>query len=254
MLHALVREVSPTIVDCQLTHLPRQAIDFQRARQQHAAYTDLLAELGVRPVHLPPLPHCPDAVFVEDTCLVLDEVAVILPMGCIARRAELEGLAPVLSRYRPVVSLDPSGSLDGGDVLRVGRTLYVGLSARTDLAGCELLRRAVAPHGYRTVAVPVTGCLHLKSACSCLGSETLLVNRAWVDPAALPPLNVIDTAPEEPRAANTLRVGDALVCADGFPRTLERLRRQGFEPRTIDVSELQKAEAGLTCTSVLFQA
>src|SRR5262245_5698765 len=146
MLHAMTREVSPTLPSCELTHLPRQRIDVARAVLQHQTYIDLLAELGATMVPLPPLPDCPDAVFVEDTCVVLDEIALVVPMGCEARRRETEGLATLLARYRAVVKLSPSGRLDGGDVLRVGTTLYVGLSGRTDALGCELLRLAAEPH------------------------------------------------------------------------------------------------------------
>jgi dimethylargininase len=252
MLHAMTREVSPTLAACELTHLPRQRIDVTRAALQHQIYLALLAELGATIVPLPPLPDCPDAVFVEDTCVVLDEIAIVAPMGCDARRRETEGLAAILAQYRPVVELRPSGRLDGGDVLRVGTTLYVGLSGRTNAEGCELLRCAAAPHGYRIVPVAIQGCLHLRSGCTSLGGDVLLANRTWIDTRAMAGMEVIDTSGDEPFAANALRIGDTLVYPTGFPRTQETLQRQGFQLRTIDISELQKAEAGLTCLSVVF--
>src|SRR5262249_21342057 len=150
------------------------------------------------------------------------------PMGCDARRRETEGLAAVLARYRRIVELSTSGRLDGGDVLRVGATLYIGLSGRTNAQGCELLRLAAEPHGYRVVPVTTRSCLHLKSACTWLGGDVLLANRSWVDTRALAGMNVIDTSEEEPFAANALRIGDTVVYPAGFPRTQETLQRQGF--------------------------
>jgi dimethylargininase len=252
MLHAITRKVSPSIADCELTHLPRQEIDLARAVEQHARYQALLAELGVVIVELPPLPGCPDAVFVEDTCVILDEVAIVATMGSAARRRETAGLASFLSRYRSVLELPLPGTLDGGDVLRIGRTLYVGISGRTNERGSKLLRRAIEPFGYVVAPVAMQGCLHLKTACTYLGRNVLLANPAWVGRKAIPGLDVIETHPDEPFGANALPVGDHLVYPAGFPRTLERLQRNGFQAVTADVSELQKAEAGVTCMCVLF--
>ena len=254
MLTAITRAVSPTLGDCQLEHLDRQPIDVQRAAAQHRAYEVCLRELGARVISLPAAVECPDGVFVEDPALVLDEVAVVTRMGAGARRAESESLAEAVARFREVRRLGEPATLEGGDVMRIGRTLYVGRSRRTNAAGIEQLAEIVAPYGYRVVAVEVTGCLHLKSACCYLGGDRILANRNWIDPAPLAGFSFVDVAAQEPRGANVLRIGDTVLIPAAFPQTAGVLSAAGFQPRLVDTSELLKAEAGVTCVSLLFEA
>ena len=248
---ALTRSVG-SLDRCELTYRPRLPIDADLARRQHRQYEALLQELGVEVVSLPAAPELPDAVFVEDAAVVLDECALLTHMGAPSRRPESESLAAALAAHRDLVRLPPPGTLDGGDVLRLGRTLFVGLSTRTDRQGMAALRERVEPWGYSVQPVPVRGCLHLKSACTDLGRNTLLVNPAWVDAALFPGFDTLAIAPEEPEAANVLRVGDTVVASVCFPRTAARLGAHGFTVRTLDNSEFLKAEGGLTCTSLLF--
>jgi dimethylargininase len=259
MLTAITRAVSPTLSDCQLEHLDRQPIDVQRASAQHRAYEACLRELGVRVISLPAASQCPDGVFVEDPALVLDELAIVTRMGAEARRAESETLAEAVTRFRPVKRLIEPATLEGGDVMRIGRTLFVGRSRRTNAAGIEQLAGIVAPFGYRVVAVDVTGCLHLKSACCYLGGDRILANREWIDPKGLVCLtqadfSIIDVPADEPRGANVLRIGDTVLIPAAFPQTAGVLSAAGFQPRLVDTSELLKAEAGVTCMSLLFDA
>jgi dimethylargininase len=254
MLTAITRAVSPTLSDCQLEHLDRQPIDVPRAATQHRAYETCLRELGVRVISLPAAVECPDGVFVEDPALVLDEVAVVTRMGAEARRAESESLADAVARFREVRRLREPATLEGGDVMRIGRTLYVGRSRRTNAAGIEQLAEIIAPYGYRVVAVDVTGCLHLKSACCYLGGDRILANREWIDPAPLAEFNIIEVPLEEPRGANVLRIGDTVLIPAAFPQTAGVLSAAGFQPILVDTSELLKAEAGVTCMSLLFDA
>jgi dimethylargininase len=248
---AITRGVSRSLGDCELTWLAREPIDIEKAIAEHHAYEACLAELGARLISLPALEEHPDAVFVEDPAVVLDEVAVIATMGAASRRGERASLAAALSEFRPVVHMADPAKLEGGDVMRVGRDLYVGLSARTDAAGAAQLGEILAPYGYRVTAVELRDCLHLKSACCCVGEGTVLVNRAWVDWSVLGKYRLIDIAPEEPWSANALRVGDAVVLADAFPKTAGILRAAGFGVRTVDVTELMKAESGVTCSSLI---
>jgi len=249
---ALTRHIGD-LSRCELTYRQREPIDNDRARRQHAAYAHLLGELGAHVVSLPAEPALPDAVFVEDACIVLDECAILPHMGAPSRRPERDSLAIALRAYRRVVWLEPPGTLDGGDVLRLGRRLYVGLSTRTDAAGIAALRRHVEPLGYSIHPVPVQHCLHLKSACTAIGPESLLVNPDWVDVALFPGLEALAIAPAEPDAANVLRVGNTVVASARYPRTVERLVARGLAVRTVDNSEILKAEGGLTCTSVIFE-
>ena len=256
MLTAITRAVSPAIVSCELTFLERRPIDLGKARKQHRAYERLLEQVGAHVISLPAEPDLPDSMFVEDPALVLDELAVILPLGTDSRRPEAASLAQALEKFRKLAHIALPGTLEGGDVLRIGRTLFVGRSTRTNAEGIAQLTTLLAPHNYEVVAIPVTGCLHLKSAVTYLGRDTLLANRAWFDPASFAPRNFhwLDVAPHEPHAANALAVGDAVIFPASFAGTRARIEAAGFRITPLDISELQKAESGLTCSCLLFDA
>jgi len=251
---ALTREVSPSIVRCELTHLGREAVDLARARAQHEKYCDTLAELGCEVRRLPTEPDLPDAVFVEDAAVVLDELAVLTRPGAVSRRAEVPTLAEALRPYRPLAEIVTPGTLDGGDVLRVGKTLYVGRSRRTDARAIEQLREIISPHGYSVIPVVVDGCLHLKSAVTQVADDLLLLNASWVDPDAFPGIGRVEVDPTEPFGANALCVEDAVLHAEAFPRTRRRLEACGVRVIALDASELAKAEGGLTCCSVILES
>jgi dimethylargininase len=251
MLVALTREVSPAIDRCELTHLPRTTIDVDLARRQHRQYEECLAGLGCAVRRLPAAPELPDAVFVEDTCLVLDELAVITRPGAASRRFEMPAVAEAVRAYRPLRFIRPPGTLDGGDVLRLGRRLFAGLSSRTNEAGIDQLRAHLAPHGYTVEAVSFTGCLHLKTAATVVGGNSVLVNRSWVDPSIFGRVTAIDIDPAEPFGANALLVGETVVYHAAFPGTQKRLEEHGLTVVAIEVSELAKAEGGVTCCSLI---
>jgi len=253
-MYALIRPVSPAMARCELTHLARSPIDVALAQQQHSCYARTLASLGCRLVELEAEPDLPDSVFVEDTVVVLDEIAVLTRPGAVSRQPEVISVGAALERWRTCVRIEAPGTLDGGDVLRVGRDLYVGESGRSNAAGIAQLASAIAPFGYRTMGVPLRGCLHLKSAITCVGADTLLINDAWVDRAHWPGMRFVAVVPEEPHAANSLTVGETLIHAASAPRTRERLEAAGLRVVALDVSEIEKAEGGVTCCSVLFEA
>jgi dimethylargininase len=253
-MHALIRSVSPAMARCELTHLARSPIDVALAEHQHAAYSHALATLGCRLLELPSEPDLADSVFVEDTAVALDEIAVLTRPGAASRQPEVDSVAAVLGLWRPCVRIESPGTLDGGDVLRVGRDLYVGQSGRSNAAGIAQLAAAVVPHGYRVVPVPVRGCLHLKSAVTLVAPDTLLVNDECVDRGHWPGLRFVAVAPAEPHAANALLVGDSVIHPASEVRTRERLEAAGVRVVPLDVSEVQKAEGGVTCCSVLFVA
>jgi dimethylargininase len=252
MQAALTRGVSPTLESCELTWLPRQKIDIQLAIEQHRNYERALAEMGLHVVSLPSQPEMPDAMFVEDPLLVLDQVAILTRMGAASRRLESESLAAAISPWRPLRWLQEPATLEGGDVMRIGRDLFVGLSSRTNEAGISQLKAEIEPWGYRVHPVAVTGCLHLKSACCSLGDGKILANPTWIDIAALDDFQIIEVAEGEPGAANVLRIGDTILMPSCFPHTEDLLERQGLNIRTVDISELIKAEAAITCSSVIF--
>jgi len=254
MLIAITREVSPRIGECLLTHLARQPIDVGRAREQHRHYEERLVALGCTVQRLPAEPDLPDAVFVEDAAVVLDEVAIMARPGAEARRTETATVADALHCFRVLLSIQAPGTLDGGDVLRLAKRLFVGLSGRTNRHGAGQLRELLLPYGYRVCEAPVRGCLHLKSAVTQAAGDTLLINRAWVDAATFGPVRLIDVDPAEQGAANGLLVGDRLLYPCAFPRTQSRLLESGITLEITDLSELAKAEGAVTCCSLVFAA
>jgi len=254
MLTAVTRYPGPELARCELTHLPRRPIDAALALAQHGAYQAVLRELGVRVVTLPADPALPDGVFVEDTAVVLDEAAVLTSPAPPSRRGERAAVEAALAPFRPLARLPADASLDGGDVLRVGRTLFVGLSGRTTPAGVAALRQLVEPLGYGVVPVRVTGSLHLKTAACAPDDDTVLVNRAWADAGPFAGLRLIDVPAAEPFGANVLRLPGAVVVSAAFPETTALVRGLGHRVVPVDVSELHKAESGVTCMSLVFVA
>jgi len=248
---AITRKLSAAIARCELTHLARAPIDVRLAEAQHEAYERALAKLGCWVLSLPAEPDLPDAVFVEDTAVVVDEVAVITCPGAGSRREETASVAAVLAKYRPVVAIEAPGTLDGGDVLRLGRRFHVGLTGRTNREGIAQLAALVAPHDYTVEAVPVRGCLHLKSAVTQVAPDAVLVNPSWVDADAFPQHTRILVHPDEPFAANALMIGDSVIYPEAFPHTARQLEATGIRVFAVDVSELAKAEGAVTCCSLI---
>ena len=247
-----MRPPTPALTRCALTHLERQPIDIAKALAQHAAYSDALQRAGLSVHCLPPLPDLPDACFVEDAAIVVDECAVITRPGIDSRHGETETIFDALEQIRPTIRIDPPGTIEGGDVLRVGRTFFVGQTARTNADGTRMFARAVEPHGYDVVPVTPTGCLHLKSAVTFIGDETVLVNPDWIDVGIFSRWQCVPVAPEEPYGANALLAGGIVHVAASAPLTRRKLDALGFATREIDTSEFEKAEAALTCLSLLF--
>lgn len=252
---AFTRSPSPRIGQCELTHLSRQPICANTAARQHGHYERAIGEAGFEIVRLPELEEHPDSVFVEDTAILLGEHAVITRPGAASRRAEVDSTADALADRFAVHRLR-RGRLDGGDVLRIGRTIYVGQSRRTDCPGVVALANVVAPLGFEVIAVPHERCLHLKTGATYIGHDeagrpTVLINPDWIDPGAFSGVALLPSHPSEAFAANALRVGERLLYPSAYPRTAERLRAVGFEVEELDVGELEKAEAGLTCMSLI---
>jgi dimethylargininase len=250
---ALIRPVPGTIAACELTHLQRVPIVVEVARRQHAAYEAVLRSLGCDVRCLPVSDHHPDSVFIEDTATVLDEVAIIARPGAASRRGETAAVADAVAAYRPVRRLSAPATLDGGDVLRLDRVLFVGVGVRTNDAGVAQLAEFVRPFDYEVRQVRLDHCLHLKSAATEVAPGTVLVNPAWIDGRMFERHETIEVDSEEPFAANVLRIGSTIVCAAAHVRTNARLDDAGFDLRPIDVSELAKAEAGVTCCSLVFR-
>jgi dimethylargininase len=249
---AFTRDVPASMADCELTHLAREPIDIATARAQHAAYEDALRMAGCAVERIAAMPEAPDSVFVEDTAVVLDEVAVITRPGAESRRREVESVAAALLPHRKLLRIEAPATIDGGDVLRVGRRLFVGLSTRTNAHAIHQLGAALGARGYEIVPVEVRGVLHLKSAVTQVGRSRLLVNREWIDVTPFLEYDLIDVDPDESSAANALLVRGSVLFPSEFPRTAERLERAGVRLMRVAASELAKAEGALTCCSLVF--
>jgi len=252
LLTAITREVSAAIGNCELTFVPKAKIDIGLAMQQHQQYQTVLSSLGCELVAAPTEPTLADSVFVEDTAIVLDEIAVLCRPGSESRRPEVSSIAGVLQEYRTTVAIQPPGTLDGGDLLRIGKVIYAGLSTRSNQSGIEQLRSIVADFGYVVRAIEVTKCLHLKSAACEVAPGLLLVNSDWISKSALADYELINVDPEEVHAANALLVAEHVIYPSSFPQTTEKLVARGIDVIPVDLSELQKAEGAATCCSLIF--
>jgi dimethylargininase len=248
---ALTHVPSPNLDHGLRTHVGRVPVDYGLALRQHAGYCAMLRECGVRVHTLDVNRDYPDGTFIEDTSVVLDEAAVLTPMGTESRRGEPAGIEPELRKYREIHRIDPPACLEGGDVLRVGRTLLVGMSSRTDAAGVAALEGVVRRYAYHVLPVPLRECLHLKTACTALPDGRLLVNPVWLDTTALRGFELVPVPEEEPWAAGTLPIGDIVCLAAENVATAELVRRLCFAVRTVPLSEFAKAEGCVTCLSLL---
>ena len=247
----ITREISPAIEHCELTYLNRTPIDLVRARAQHEQYCAALRALGLEIISLPEEPDLPDSVFVEDTAIVLDEAAVLTNPGVDSRKPEVESVARALEPHRKLLRVTSPATLDGGDVLTVGKQIFVGLTLRSNVAAVEQLRALLGPFGYTVAGVPVKNCLHLKTGVTQVAGKTLLINPNNISEDSFPGFDFIEVHPSEPEAANALLFNGTLLFPAAYPRTRERLQRLGQPIVTVEADELAKAEGGVTCCSLI---
>lgn len=252
-MKAITRAISSAMQDCELTHMERQALDLNRARQQHEAYNQALRDLTVEVIELPEQAELADSVFVEDAALVFDEVAVITHPGAESRRPETRSIAEALAPHRQLLYITAPAILDGGDVLTIGKNVYVGLSSRSNSEAVAQLQEHLRPFGYTVHGIEMGQCLHLKTAVTALDDKTVLLNPDWVDAELFSGYHVVRTHPEEPFGANVVRVGNSLLYGAGYPNTLASIEVLGHTVRVVDMSELAKAEGAVTCCSLLFR-
>ncbi len=254
-LIALTHVPSPRMNECVRTHVAYEPIDVARATVQHEVYRQALARAGAE-VHVLDvnIAH-PDCVFIEDTAVVLDEIAVLTSMGTAARRGEPAGIEAALKRHRDVVRVALPALIDGGDVIvpPKQKTILVGRTSRTDAAGIEALASLTRRLGYDVKTVDVRGCLHLKTAATALPDGALLVNPTWVDRDDLLGHELVPVPKDEPHAANVVCVGERVVMSSAYPRTADLVRKRGFKVEVVDLSEFAKGEGCGTCLSLVFR-
>lgn len=253
MTLAVTRDVSPRFNECELTHIDRTPIDMDVARAQHHGYVQALKELGCAVLELPAESDLPDSVFVEDTAIILPEVALLTRPGADSRKPEVDSISRALSPYREIVRITAPATVDGGDVLVLGKQIYVGMSTRSNPVAIEQMNQLLGPYGYHVTGVELHDCLHLKTAVTCVDDRTLLINRRWVDVEWFEGYDLIDIDPSEPFAANCLPVRDAVIYPTAFPRTRQFLEEKSFHIKAIPVDELAKAEGAVTCCSLILE-
>lgn len=248
---AVTREISPRFNECEITHIERTPIDVNAARIQHRGYVDALKTLGCDVLELPAQADLPDSVFVEDTAFILPETAVITRPGADSRKPETESIAQALSPHIPLLFLREPATLDGGDVLVIGKRIFVGISTRSNEDAIRQLQELLGRYGYSVTGVPLRDCLHLKSAVTRVDDSTLLINKNWLDTAFFTDYNLIEVDPSEPHAANCLPVGGSIIFPTAFPKTRAKLEKRGYKILSVDVDELAKAEGAVTCCSLI---
>lgn len=251
MTIAITREVSPRFEECEITHIERSPINMDVARAQHEEYVQVLKSLGCSVIALPSEPDLPDSVFVEDTAFILSELAVITRPGADSRKPETESIVRALSPLKNLVHLREPATLDGGDVLVLGKTIFIGLSTRSNQEAIDQLNALLNGFGYSVTGVQMHDCLHLKTAVSRVDDRTLLINTNWLDVHHFKEFHLIEVYPAEPFAANCLPVGDIIIYPTAFPKTRARLEEAGYKILAVDVSELAKAEGAVTCCSLI---
>jgi dimethylargininase len=261
-IRALLRGVPDSFASA-LSAAPREGpsaqIDVRLAREQHAAYRAALEASGAAVTQLPADERFPDGVFVEDTAVVAgppggggDRLALITRPGAPTRRGETEAVAAELARHLGLARVEAPATLDGGDCMRLGRTLYVGRSARTNAAGIARAEAVLAPRGFRIVSVDLPpGVLHLKCVCSPLGEGRVLLAEGTL-PADLFDAEIVWVPSEERYAANAVAIGGHVIAAAEYPRTLAALAASGLRVHPVPTSEVRKADGSLTCQSILF--
>ncbi len=251
MTIAITREISSRFNECEITHIDRTPIDLKIARNQHWEYTKALSELGCEVIRLPQEPDLPDSVFVEDTAFILPEVAVITRPGADSRKPETQSMAKTLSSYRSLMHVVEPATVDGGDVLVVGKNIYIGLSTRSNQFAIDQIRNLLGQFEYKVTGVQMHDCLHLKTALTRVDDSTLLINKNWVDAQHFKNYDLIEVDASEPFAANCLPINGQIIFPTAFPKTRANLEARGCKIQPIMVDELAKAEGAVTCCSLI---
>jgi dimethylargininase len=227
-------------------------INVALAKQQHTAYRRALLELGLQVIYLDGDPEFPDCCFVEDPAVIVGEIAIICHMGAVSRRGEEAAVARLLQKHKQIHTIDAPGTLEGGDVLTIGKKVYVGLTSRTSREGFEQLKRIAAQQGFETIPVETQNLFHLKSDITCVGEDCVLMRPGRFEDGLFSGYRKIIVHEAEAYAANCLAVNGKVLVSEGYPRTREQIEESGFETIALDMSEFRKGDGSLTCLSKIF--
>jgi dimethylargininase len=250
---AITRKISPRFNECEITHIDRTPIDVKVAEAQHNQYINALQELNCEVIELNAEKDLPDSVFVEDTAFILPEVAVITRPGADSRKPEIETIIQALSPYKKLIQVKEPATVDGGDVLVLGKNIYIGLSTRSTIQAVEQLNTLLKDFGYQVFGIELTDCLHLKSAVTKVDEQTLLINSNWVDANTFASFDLIEVHASEPFGANCLPTGGSIIYPYTYPKTQALLEAKGFKIKNVNLDELAKAEGAVTCCSLILE-
>ncbi len=251
MTIAVTRKISPRFNECEITHIERTPIDLDVARAQHAEYVKTLSSLGCQVIELTEEADLLDSVFVEDDAFILPEVAVITRPGADSRKPETETIATVLSPHRPLLHVKEPATVDGGDVLILGKNIYIGRSLRSNQQAVDQIQDLLKEYGYTVIGVEMHDCLHLKTALTKVDNQTVLINPNWVVTSHFRQFHWIEVDASEPFAANCLPVNGQIIYPTSFPKTAKKLVDHGCRIIPVQVDELAKAEGAVTCCSLI---
>jgi dimethylargininase len=249
---AIARKPGPNFAQGLTTAINEEPPRYEILVNQHEGYIAALQSIGLEVILLDALSDHPDAYFVEDTAVIAANVAVITNPGADTRKGEEKTIAPVLAKYRKTENIQAPGTVDGGDVLQVGKHFFVGVSERTNPEGADQLGRILEGHGYTWTTVAVGAGLHFKSSVNFVGKNTLLVTEDFAGREQLKGYDTIVVDRSESYAANTLLINDHLLIPRGYPGTRKKLEALGFKIIELDTSEVRKMDGGLTCLSLRF--
>jgi dimethylargininase len=242
----------PTTYDHCIRSDTTATIDVKLAAEQHERYCAALAAAGVDVVRLEADDRYPDCCFVEDPALVIGDRVVILNMGESSRRGESEAIREELSSLRGVTVMGAPGTVEGGDVLRIGNKVYVGVGPRSDRVGFDTLRSLFGAEGFDVIPVELHNTLHLKSVCAYLGGDHVVWCPGHFDENLLADYQRIDVRAADAYSANCIALNGRVFVAEGFPETVARIERAGFDTIEVPVSEFRKGDGGVSCLSVRF--
>jgi len=248
--YALVRNVPNTYDHCVTKQ--QEKIDVTLAKQQHADYCNALEKIGLQLIRLEADDSLPDCCFVEDTAIAVDDIAIITNPGAISRRAEVAAVEKEISKYKTIHRIDAPATIDGGDVLQIGKKIFIGLSERTTQEAIDQVQEIVRSKGFEVIGVPIHHTLHLKSVATALTDSQIILNAAHFDEALFSGLRKIIVPEQEHYAANCLAVNETIFIPSGFPVTKSLIEGAGFSTVELENSEFKKGDGALTCLSILF--
>jgi dimethylargininase len=249
---AIVRDVPESFRESVSVLNTSHDIDLEIAKMQHLKYCNTLSKLGINIIRLDTDDSLPDCCFTEDIIAIADDIAIITNPGIQSRVAETKALEKTLSVFKDVFRITSPGTIEGGDVLKIEKTIYIGISSRTNMEGIRQFTSILEPRGYWIKPVEIRNTLHLKSVCTYLGNRRIILAEGYFDINVFSGFEKIIVPREEEYCANCLFVNNRVLIPKGFPKTKALIEAKGLIVSELEMSEFRKADGAVTCLSVIF--